>query len=213
MRGAVAPFAPSLAAFAPSLASFPGQTIPLLALRGGEADIGRLKVRLESHGQYAVVAALLMNAALRLFSDNPTFHHCTLVPRWVQESLRYLFIACTMVSVIGGLHAAVVFALIGMYAKSALGLGLDAECDTFLRATHVFRKSGYESFVGALLGFTTAFILALLNKLKMEDDVAALRVAVVAVGVGASIWSVSHYLRILGLASRLIFAPRLSAGL
>ena len=50
-----------------------------------------------------------------------------------------------------------IFALMGVYAKSALGLGLETECVAFLHATLPARHRAYDGFVASLVAFTIAF--------------------------------------------------------
>ena len=200
---------PSLAPM--TMASMPSLG-PLLMLRGGTA-LDRTKLRLESHQSYAVIAALLMNAALRLWGERMTFDHVRSMPRWLTRTMRYGFMAATVVSVMGGMYATVVFALVGVYAKSALGLGMDDECDAFLRSTHIYRQQAYQAFVIALHGLMVSFLLSTLIKLNEEDDHDVLHWAFLGGGLLLAAFVGHQWLTVMKFANDLVYRPRFAAGL
>ena len=79
-----------------------------LSLRGGSAaelDPSRLKVRLEAYGTYAVVSALLMNAALRMFASVPPLEDFRDMPSWARRSLRALYVIASAISILGGVRS------------------------------------------------------------------------------------------------------------
>ena len=217
MRGAL--LLPQLLERTPTGAISPLGTA--LSLRGGEASAavdhvldavttGRMKTRLESYGSLAVIAALLMNAALRMWSSAPADHDFSGKP-WVRRLLRNVFLVASAISIIGGLYSTVIFALVGVYAKSAMGLGLDQQCAIFLKVTHIYRREAYNSFVAALVSFVLSFELAIVAKLK--DEAAAVKGAVVGASSLASGFLCERCFRVLQHAYQLVYKPRMSAGL
>lgn len=130
-------------------------------LRGGAAaalDIGRTKMRLEGLNQYGVMTALLMNAALRLYSSTPR----KIDPNntKTENILRMVFATTVAMCICLGGYTTIVFSLLGLYSKRALGLGQDIEYLEFFSATSDVRRSGFESFIWCLLLFKSSFLLS-----------------------------------------------------
>ena len=109
------------------------------------------------------------------------------------------------------LYSTVIFALVGVYAKSAMGLALDAQCVDFLRMTHAYRQQAYQAFVAALVSFVICFETAFIASIKDWE----LRVRRLTSAASAAICATVVYcwFRILGHAFELVYKPRISAGL
>ena len=150
-------------AAAPSSAVIPAAATSLLMIvRGGTANtafvLGRTKLRLEGLHQYGVVTALLMNAALRLFSSTPKKLNND---DSFEDKVKMFFTAFVATTVVFSAYTVIVFSLLGLYSKRALGLGQDAAFVEFFQATSVIRESGFTSFLLALLAFKSSFVLSL----------------------------------------------------
>lgn len=174
-----------------------------LIARGGATalDLGRTKLRLEGLHQYGVVTALLMNAALRLFSSTPKKLEND---GSVQDKVKIGFTACVATTVVFSAYTVIVFSLLGLYSKRALGLGMDAGFVEFFQATSFIRESGFTAFVLALVAFKSSFLLSLwLNfEGKMRWWLSGLVLGVDLIGwVG---WSTIMY-----LANQTLFSPAL----
>jgi len=183
----------------------------LLTLRGGSTDIDHMKVRLESYGPYAVVGALLMNAALRICSSTPDIKGLNWKPSWAPRLCRAALIALCATAVLSGLYCTVVMTMIGMYSKSALGLGLVEECMEFLRVTWVFRKRAHDAFLCSLASFTGGF--AIERALKVREGETPERMALLLPLAVLACTITSDCSKLLELSAELIYKPRKAAGL
>ena len=176
-------------------------TTVALTMRGGQVeplyDLTRVRIRLEGLHSYEVVTALFMNAALRLFSSTPK----TLKAGEKSENIaKILFTIAIGCSVIAGAYTTVVFTLLGLYSKSAIGLGKDLAFVEFFDATARTRKSAFDGFILTLLSFELSFVLSLFLNYKGVLRWCASGTA--ALAVLASWWSWNH---IMGIAGRLLF--------
>ena len=120
-------------------------------------NLDRTKIRLDGLGGYASVSALLLNAALRLFSSTPK----TLDQRKWENAVKIFFVALVSATVIFGTYTTMVFSLLSLYSKTALGMGLDKEYVEFFKSTAEIRKSGFLSFVGCVLAFNLSYVVSL----------------------------------------------------
>lgn len=139
-----------------------------LAATAMAAEVARTRIRLEGYSSYSVVAALVLNAALRLLTStdldlNKLAPIGKIAPS--DRLLQCLFLASISVCVLGGSYVCLVFALCATYAKTALGYGLDAQCMAFLAATSRFRVSAFYSFVAMLAAFIVTFPLSIFFKI------------------------------------------------
>lgn len=167
---AVATAATSAAASAATVGR--ASMIPWVALRAGGTDalnLQRVEIRLEGLQSYGVVTALLMNAVLGLYSMTPK----DLKPgdTRVNNIAKAVFTLFCIFSVVSGTYTTVVFSLLSLYSKSAIGVGQDRAYLEFLRATAMFRKIAFDTFLICLLTFKLSFVLALFLTLTPPADV------------------------------------------
>ena len=154
--------------------------VTTLVRGGGTAavDVTRFRLRLEGLHTYAVITSLLMNASLRLFSATPK--------RWVPgqrvtNAIKVLFSIAVTISVLAGSYTTIVFSLLGLYAKRALGRGWDQPCLAFFEQTRPIREGAYDACVVSLVTFQISFCLSLfLNHDKGMDWMLAAGAGVVA---------------------------------
>ena len=192
------------AKLASTMPSFAGQAVPTLsalAIRGGNAalrsfDLERTKIRLESINSYGVVTALLLQAALRLYSSTPK----ELGDNKLQNLAKIVFNLSVGLSIICGAYTTVVFSLLGLYSKSALGLNMDASFLEFFAATATVRKRAFDSFLVALVSFELCFVTSLF--LNYDGKV---RWWVASVAIILALYSWVHWQDIITVAGRLLF--------
>ena len=184
----------------------------LLLPRGGNVDkvatfdMALAKTRLEGLG-YSAVAALLMNAALMLFSATPS-RPLPALPAdagaervgavRLNNRLRIAFAFCTGLCVSLATHSTIVYALMTIYCKTALGKGMVEEYVKFFESTHHFRTAGFYSFIGTVLTFELSWVLSLL--LKHEDDDAGVRWWIILPAVVVMLVGAVHNAEIMSLA-------------
>jgi len=135
----------------------------LMNISGGATDqalidLTRTRIRLEGLQSYAIVTTLLMNAALRIFSCTPK----TLKTKETVDNIaKIIFAFNILVTVITGSYTTITFTLLGVYSKTALGLGRDDKFLEFFERTAYNRKSAFQSFFASIITFQCSFILSL----------------------------------------------------
>lgn len=178
---------------------------PTLLVRGGSGpaeapfDLTRARIRLEGLHSYGVVTTLMLNASLRLFSSTPRAKEGMAKGEAIDNAAKLLFTALIASSVISGLYTTVVFSLIGMYSKTAIGLNKDVTA--FFQATQGIRDNAFHAFIVSLLSFNSSFILSLFLNYK-----GTVRWWVAGAASALSLISWWQWNCIMHIASQLIFA-------
>jgi hypothetical protein len=125
---------------------------------------------------YDIVAALLLNAALALFSSTPR----TLEPIPNDEKtakavkfnnrLKFIFGLCISISVALGTYTTTMFTMIIIYSKTALGMGLESKYLQFFSSVAKFRLSGYRAFIGTVWSYQIAWIIGLVLNYDSREE-------------------------------------------
>jgi hypothetical protein len=148
-------------------------TVPAVVLQ-----MDRVRIRLDGLSCYGVICSLLMNAALRLYSATPkkldnhqkTAANPDETGKQKQKQLssftrtdiiKIIFMVSTVISISAGSYTTVVFTLLGLYAKTAIGLGRDAPFLEFFELTAIYRKLAFDAFVVSLVAFQMSFVTSL----------------------------------------------------
>jgi hypothetical protein len=132
-------------------------------------EMDRVRIRLDGLSSYGVICSLLMNAALRLYSATPkklesssdTSSKKLLFSYTKTDIIKMIFMASTVISISAGSYTTVVFTLLGLYAKTALGLGRDGPFLEFFELTAPYRKLAFDAFVVSLVSFQISFVTSL----------------------------------------------------
>lgn len=167
-------------------------------------DVTRARVRLEGYSTYTIISALIMNAALRLLTSTDTDFKKMGLPTWLHRIAQILFVTSISAAVMCGAHCTVIFALVGVYAKMAVGLEMDSAASLFLQNTSQFRRDGFHSFVVCLVGFSISYPTSLFFKIRGKT-----RWVVFVVGLGLTGLMFSQWMRIIHIATELVYKPRL----
>ena len=168
-------------------------------------DMGRVRMRLEGLQLYATLTALLTNGCLRLYSSIKASKSESDSSRWETIALD-LFYICTAVSILSGSYTTIVFGLLSLYCKTALGRGLDQPFLEFWAATTDIRESALESFLYTLVSFELAFILSLVLRFRGRR-----RKLLVSLACVMSLMSFRRWTQIMILASKHLFPIRAEA--
>jgi hypothetical protein len=189
----------STSALATSLPEVAHSSTPIL-LRGGQVtvDLARTQLRLDSLNSYAIITALLMSAALNLYSSTPK--HIEGGGRSKENIATKIFVISAGLSIICGAYTTVVFSLLSLYSKTALGLGQDARFLEFFAATTISRRRAFHSFLMALLSFEVCFVASLF--LNYNGKV---RWSVLVLATAAAILSWCHWQTVINIAGKLLF--------
>jgi hypothetical protein len=151
-------FLPQMTSVVSESSSFSLMTSLLVMGGASQLVVDRFKLRLDGLHTYGVISSLLMNGSLRLFSSTPK--------RFDQKQrfnniIKVLFSITATISIISGSYTTIVFSLLGLYAKRALGRGMDAETLEFFEQTTSIRDLGYDTFLASLITFQISFALSL----------------------------------------------------
>lgn len=182
----------------------------VFGLRGGaqEFNMGLVKTRLDGLG-YPTVTTLMIGAGLGLFGATPR----TLEPIpddpekakgvKLNNALKIVFGLCMSLSVALALYTTTVFALMSIYSKTALGMGLEGDYLEFFDALAKFRQSGFRSFVGTLNTFNLCWMLSLILRYD-----APLRWYIPIPAILVGIVGMKHYNFIMKLAGDMIYGAK-----
>jgi tRNA(His) 5'-end guanylyltransferase len=112
----------------------------------------------------------------------------------------YLFI---VISILSGSYTTVVFTLLALFSKTALGRGYDEQFLQFWSATTGIRESGLEAFLASLVCFELAFILSLYLRTEGRR-----RKILVLLACCIAAYSFSRWAKIMQLVSTFLFPIR-----
>jgi hypothetical protein len=121
-------------------------------------NLQRTGYLLQEMSTYATLAALVLNSALRLWTSTK-FH------KDQGALVGHLFTVSTALCVVAGVFTALLFQLLDIYSKSALGMVNDNGYLAFTAATAVYRKWGFRCFLAETSAFVVSFLLNLYNTL------------------------------------------------
>ncbi len=174
-------------------------------------DFDLAKTRLEGLS-YGTVTALVIAAALAVVG-NTDFEELSPIPDKrssptrernmirFDNILKIGFSICMVISIACGIYTTVVFTLMDIYGKTALGLGLNDSFVDFFNACAQYRQYGFYSFLSCLLTFNVGWLISVL--LSYEGK---MRVMMAAPAFVLGIVGMIHYREIFNLASTLIYA-------
>jgi len=187
-------------------------------LRGGAAavaktgavSLSREGLKLQSMAQYSTITALVMNASLRLFTSqkfNIQVDADGKRPRMICV-LESIFTASTTLCIVCGTFTAVLFNILGIYSKEALGVGCEEGYVAFQHATAIYRKWGFRTFLLTCLSFVTSFLISVVEKTSNEDTVGQ---AILLMSILLALVGVFHIHTVLGLATKYIYTVEMKS--
>jgi hypothetical protein len=134
-------------------------SVGALALRGGAGDatldLERVTLRLEGLDTYTVICAIVLSAIMDVYSGCETKKFSSRSERIAQ----YVHAFCTTTSVLSTLYVIVLFSLLTLYAKTAVGMNADEVYLKLLVDTSTYRYVGFQAFVISLGAFEFAFVV------------------------------------------------------
>jgi len=137
----------------------------MLLFRGGAStslvNFSRESLFLQGMATYATITALIMNAALRIWTS-------TSFSKEQNKIVSNVFNSATALCLMSGIFTAILFQLLTIYSKSALGMGNDAGYMAFKASTRAFRIWGFRCFLTEMVSFVLVFITRLYNSLWMD---------------------------------------------
>ena len=193
-------------------------------------DMERMKIRLDGLGQYAVICALLLNVCLNIYfntlkhledegtgstlqrearQSKPTYltHNLFKFYDRGMKIVKFTFILSSVFSIISSAYTAVVFTLLGLYSKAALGMGCDTNFLLFFDTTAKLRESAFDAFVISLMNFEISFLTSLIIAYKGQY-----RLLIIAITALCLSYSFYHWFSIITLAGRLLYSTSIPVG-
>jgi len=136
----------------------------------GLQELDRACVRLDGIEVYAIVSALTCATAINCFDNyDPTPLSVILRERAVFTVLAELVYYCSgAVGMMTGLHATLIFSLVTMYGRTAVGIDRDDAFNSFFANTGPQRFNGFRSFKISLYCFMTQLSFLIGQKFFFE---------------------------------------------
>jgi len=136
----------------------------------GLQELDRACVRLDGIEVYAIVSALTCATSISCFDNyNPTPLSVILKERAIFTVLAELFYYATgAVGMMTGLHATLIFSLVTMYGRTAVGIDRDDAFNSFFANTGPQRFNGFRSFKISLYCFMTQLTFLIGQKFFFE---------------------------------------------
>jgi hypothetical protein len=185
-------------------------------------DMERMKIRLDGLSQYAVICALLLNVCLNIYFNTMKYlendfstiqsevrqKHSTFFAYYISQFrdrgmkfVKVIFMFSSIFSIISSAYTAVVFTLLGLYSKAALGMGCDANFLLFFDTTQKWRESAFDAFVISLMNFEVSFLSSLIIAYKGQY-----RLVIIVITALCLSYSFYHWLSIITIAGRLLYS-------
>jgi hypothetical protein len=142
----------------------------------------------------------MLNGSLRLLSGTPKNLE---KDKPTENVVKVVFCASTFLSVLSSVYTTVVFSLLGLYCKTALGLSQDSQYVEFMDATAAERRYAFDAFLWSLGAFQTSFVSSLFLNYQ-----GALRWWSAGASSLLVAWSFRHWMNIMKLARHLIFVKQ-----
>jgi hypothetical protein len=173
-------------------------------------DIDRVRMRLDGLNSYAVISTLTMNACLGLYFKTPKQQIDIGSDSWSEKLAKIIFLLSTITSIVAASYTTVVFTLLGLYSKTALGLTSDhGPFVEFFAQTAIFRQVAFTAFCMSLVAFQTCFITSLFlsHDVDHKNNNKSFSLRWYATGLASvlSIFCFWQWGLIINLAGRLLF--------
>eukprot|EP00547_Thalassionema_nitzschioides_P007476 CAMPEP_0194203720 /NCGR_PEP_ID=MMETSP0156-20130528/3413_1 /TAXON_ID=33649 /ORGANISM="Thalassionema nitzschioides, Strain L26-B" /LENGTH=239 /DNA_ID=CAMNT_0038929521 /DNA_START=278 /DNA_END=997 /DNA_ORIENTATION=- len=142
-----------------SLSSMQNIAVPNNQSNCATNEFGRNQIRMDGFQIYAVVSALNLSSSIACLTayvaieqadqDNPRgFYNITY--GFIAD---FLFTFSNAIGIMTGIHSTLIFSMVSMYGRSALGLNRDAAYYTFIEETLDNRQGAFRSFTWSIYSF------------------------------------------------------------
>ena len=188
------------AAAAAAVALRGGNSADGAVLLTGETAMNRIKMRLEGLSSYGVLSALMMNACMRLFSATDKNLESG---KLGSNIAKVVFCISVISSIMAACYTTVIFSLLGLYCRTALGMGRDQPFWDFFNQTTKMRETAFDAFLVSLITFETSFVTSIYINYK-----GPLRKFATAFASACALFSFYHWGWIIRVAGKLLFSRR-----
>ena len=153
-------------------------------------DLNRTKMRLEGLSSYGVISVLLMSCALRLYTSVPKKIRQPNDDEYnkIENIVTIMFSAVTIIGILSGFNTAIIFALLNLYSKTALGMGDDQAFVALFQSTASVRALGFETMVCSLFCLKMSFVMSVFLYFKGKVRYYLSSIATVVSLVSFGVW-------------------------
>ena len=170
---------------------------------GGAAAAAAIDMAREGHNlttmaSYGIMTALIMDAALWIYTAT-TFKSNG---KRFDSVLPCVFYFLEGLCLVSGVYTAVSFQLLGIYSRTAIGMGNMEGYVAFRAATAIHRKWGFRCFLTSLFSFMGCFMASFYNRMSEYGRAGK---SIFAVAACLAIAGSCEIFSILQLSSKIVF--------
>ena len=125
-----------------------------------ENSMERNTVRLDGIEVYAVVSALTVASSIACLD---TYGASAKSDTYMDKLLDICFTISNSIGILSGLHATLIFSLVTMYGRTAVGLGRDLAFSSFFGKTGIQRYRGFQTFLWSLYTFMVQVTIVIIK--------------------------------------------------
>ena len=130
-----------------------------------DESLERKSVRMDGLEVYAVVGALTAATSLSTFDNfSGNWEEIYGNGSYLEIGLSYTYLVFAALGTISGLHTVLVFSLVTMYGRTALGIGKVSKCNKFLSGCHSQRFRAFKTFLMSAYSFAIQTSIMIINK-------------------------------------------------
>jgi hypothetical protein len=172
-----------------------------------EMALARTTVRLDGLEVYAVVSALTCATLYQCFEsfNGDDWGMLFNERRFIELFADAIFLLSSATGILAGLHSTLVFSLMTMYGRTAIGMGQDEAFITFFKKTGSQRFRGFQTFLWSLYAFLVQVVIMITSKAAQSTRL------ILFLGIGYFMYIVYKDTQSIVDNAGIIFAPRTSA--
>ena len=130
-----------------------------------DESLERKSVRMDGLEVYAVVGALTAATSLSTFDNfSGNWEEIYGNGSYLEIGLSYTYLVFAALGTMSGLHTVLVFSLVTMYGRTALGIGKVSKCNKFLSGCHSQRFRAFKTFLMSAYSFAIQTSIMIINK-------------------------------------------------
>jgi len=171
-----------------------------------DESLERKSVRMDGLEVYAVVGALTAATSLSTFDNfSGNWEEIYGSGSYLEIALSYTYLIFAALGTISGLHTVLVFSLVTMYGRTALGVRKGAGYNNFLKACHSQRFRAFKTFLMSAYSFAFQTSILIINKSPQN-----LRIPVILLLICSVAYVYDDVESVISSASEMIFSNNLN---
>jgi len=171
-----------------------------------DESLERKSVRMDGLEVYAVVGALTAATSLSTFDNfSGNWEEIYGNGSYLEIALSYTYLIFAALGTISGLHTVLVFSLVTMYGRTALGVRKGAGYNNFLKGCHSQRFRAFKTFLMSAYSFAIQTSILIINKSPQN-----LRIPVILLLLCSVAYVYDDVESVISAASEMIFSNNLN---